>query len=1008
MSSEKLPNQPIEPVASEKTSRSMAGVAGEHARVGTPGESSCNHPERTGLSLDGLAARLSPALAAALPPLLAEAPDPEGALLRLERLSESEETVRLLEQHHFLAHYAVMVCGHSRFLGETLVQNRDLLVSFLREKNLDRSFSREEFHQALARFRARSFETDVSLLLARFKRREYVRIMLRDVLKIAPLAETTAEISALADALIEAALRESESRLRHRYGTAQHVDATGRLVDTPFAILALGKLGGNELNYSSDVDLLYLHGDGEEPPGASISNREYFIHLAQQTTATLVRLTREGPVFRIDLRLRPQGGEGELAIGFSHALAYYTNVAHDWERQALIKVRHAAGDANLAREFIRAVQPHVYTPEVNFAAIKTALMAREKMHRRRRQTKTPQPPEAGDVKLDRGGIRDIEFLVQCLQRVYGGAEPWLRSGGTLFSLHKLHDKGHISGKEFHDLTSAYEFLRHVEHRLQLREGQQTHRLPTQESEARILQRAMEGYGPGQQREGNLTSLVQERMAAVAEIYERVIYQQRARGVQRAPAPGFQLFGPFDPAAAPVQASQPMLERLAVEAPSLHEVLSHRKLGVQGRKNLLRFLGSAFSSSQSYGTVLRNQEALARAATLFESSEYLSEILIRHPDEIVTLATLEEERAAARGTGLFELASEFEQTPADPVFAYLANSPLPYSEKLALLRQHFRHRAFVVGARDILQKRNVYDSFADMTAAAEAAIATAFNLAGSPQSLAVMALGRLGSGEFGLLSDADLLFVCGEEDDHWSMTKCAEQVMHVLGDYTREGMVFPVDVRLRPRGTEGELVLTPTQLAVYFEQEAQAWEALMYTKLRLLAGSQAQGRCAISGLPSLFARFAADSGFGPAVCEMRGKLEALEAPEKSFKFLPGGLYDVDFITSVLLIKAGIANRQGSQRDRLWRCAAAGALDKSDAAKLDHATEMLRTAEHVSRLVAGRVIKWLPPTEHGRQVAERIAGQVLQREFAEGLEKELENQCREVRAIYLRVLDGGSQG
>ena len=328
--------------------------------------------------------------------------------------------------------------------------------------------------------------------------------MLRDVLKIAPLAETTAEISALADVLIEEALREADSKLQRRHGTPQHLDALGRLVDTPFAVLALGKLGGNELNYSSDVDLMYIYGDGEEPPRTPVSNREYFIRLAQHTTEILSRVTREGPVFRIDLRLRPQGGEGELAIRLSQALTYYAETAHDWERQALIKVRHAAGDTALAREFIRAVQPHVYTEKVNFAAIKTALVAREKMQKRRQLGKTlGQPDETIDVKIDRGGIRDIEFLVQCLQRVYGGAEPWLRSGGTLFSLHKLHDKGHISGKEFHDLTSAYEFLRHLEHRLQLREGQQTHRLPASEADCRVLQRAMEGYAPGEYRSGDL-------------------------------------------------------------------------------------------------------------------------------------------------------------------------------------------------------------------------------------------------------------------------------------------------------------------------------------------------------------------------------------------------------------------------------------------------------------------------------------------------------------------------
>src|SRR4029077_18190943 len=426
-------------------------------------------PETARQQLASVCGRLSPSLATALPGLLAESPDPDSALLFFDRLlsEASPETSRLIESHPFLAHYAIAVFGNSRYVGETLVRNTDLLQTFLREKKLDRSFSHEEFSEALARFRSRSLERDVSLLLSRFKRREYVRIMLRDVLRIAPLAETTAEISALTDVLIQDALREAESTMENRFGLPQHLDAEGRESTTPFAILALGKLGGSELNYSSDIDLLYLYGDGQEPATAQTSNREYFVRLAQQITEILSRPTAEGAVFRIDLRLRPQGNEGELAISLSNALRYYSETAHDWERQALIKVRHSAGNVALARKFIRGVQSQVYSEKINFAAIKTALVAREKIDRKRRKQIAAEGHESINVKVDRGGIRDIEFLVQCLQRVYGGAEPWLRSGGTLFSLQKLHDKRHISGHDFHELTSAYSFLRHLEHRLQL-------------------------------------------------------------------------------------------------------------------------------------------------------------------------------------------------------------------------------------------------------------------------------------------------------------------------------------------------------------------------------------------------------------------------------------------------------------------------------------------------------------------------------------------------------------
>jgi len=1009
----KLPNESTGDGAPGQSSRALLGVGGSETRPKTDSADyrPFRNPETAKLNLERVGARLSPVLASALPGLLAEAPDPDGALLLLERLIESSEMVRLLDQHNFLAHYAIVVFGHSRFLGDTLIQNTDLLPSFLREKNLDRSFSQEEFHESLARFRARSSESDVSLTLARFKRREYVRIMLRDVLKIAPLAETTGEISALADVLIEEALREADSKLQRRHGTPQHLDALGRLVDTPFAILALGKLGGNELNYSSDVDLMYIYGDGEEPPRTPVSNREYFIRLAQHTTEILSRVTREGPVFRIDLRLRPQGGEGELAIRLSQALAYYAETAHDWERQALIKVRHTAGETGLAREFIRAVQPHVYTEKVNFAAIKTALVAREKMQKRRQQGRTlGQPLETIDVKIDRGGIRDIEFLVQCLQRVYGGAEAWLRSGGTLFSLHKLHDKGHISGREFHDLTSAYEFLRHLEHRLQLREGQQTHRLPVSEADCRVLQRALEGCAPGEHRtgglisdqlvSGELASVVQRRMAAVAEIYQRIIYQQQTRGRQHVPGGEFKLLSALEPATSD-PSSQQIVERLATDAPALYEIANRRDLNPQARKNFYRFLGSAFSSSQRYAGVLRNQEAVGRALALFETSDYLTEILIRHPEEIVTLAELDEVVPPTGGRYLFEKSLGLAETARDPVFAYLADSPATHAEKLALLRQHFRHRAFVVGARDVIELRGVYESFEATTAAAEDVMATAVHLADA-EGLAVMALGRLGSGEFDLLSDADALFVCGEDGDRIALTKCAEKMMHALSAYTRDGTVFSLDARLRPRGGEGELLSTPGQLTAYFAHEAQAWEALMYTKMRFLVGSQTLGQRATGTLKALFERFAADTGFAQDIREMRTKLESAESSGKSFKYSPGAIYDIDFITSFLLVKHDVADKRGSLRDRLWRCVDCGVLDKSDAGVLDHAAELLRTVEHVARLVVGRAVKWLPATELGRKVTEKLTGQILVCEFPEGLESELDATFEKVRAIYEQVL------
>lgn len=944
--------------------------------------------------------KLSPNLDATLPALLADSPDPDSALLLFERLvnETSPEVLQLIEERPFLAHYAIAVFGTSWYLGETLIRNSDLLYTFHREKRLDRSCSRDDFSETLARFRSRSLETDASLILARFKRREYVRIMLRDILRIAPLAETTAEISALSDVLVEEALREAASAMERRLGLPQHLDSSGRALNTPFAVLALGKLGGNELNYSSDIDLLFIYGDGSEPASATLSNREYFVRLAQQVTEVLSHPTAEGAVFRIDLRLRPQGNEGELAINFSRAIHYYSEVAHDWERQALIKVRYSAGDERLARAFIRRIQPQVYSENVNFAAIKTALLTREKIDRKRRKQSVRD--QSIDVKLDRGGIRDIEFLVQCLQRVYGGAEPWLRSGGTLFSLQKLHDKRHIGGHDFQELNTAYSFLRHLEHRLQLRQGQQVHRLPSAPGDLAVLQRSMAGLTP-EYRLRDLTTAVRERMNAVAEIYRRVIYQQQA-SESLIPAPEDFKLESAPEAFTAEQSHQQLLERLADNAPALARALTAMPQSSAGRRNAFRFISAAFSTSDRYAAVLREQEILSQSLPLFESSEYLTEILVRHPEEVATLAMIRTSVPRVASSGLFNLFGADDFVRNDSIFSYIARSNAAHSEKIALLRRHFRHCVFASGARDLLEQRPVYPALAETSSAAEEATTTAFGIAGSPPGLTILALGRLGTREFDLLSDADLLFVGDENQDRPALISAAEEIMQVLSAYTQEGLVFPVDARLRPHGSDGELVVTPRQLQNYYASEAQPWEALTYTKLRMIAGDPDVGNRAVSATDVLFRRFAADPNFPPAVQQMRKKLEEASAPEKSVRTSPGALYDADFISSFLLVKHSIPARLGTLRDRLWRCADAGVLEKRDAAILDHAAELFRTVEHVLRLVVGRNMRWLPSAEHPRGAINQLTSQILRREFSDGLEEELLATFAKVREIYARVI------
>jgi glutamate-ammonia-ligase adenylyltransferase len=950
-------------------------------------------PEMVARNLARIRLRVPSGVYLALAPLLASSPNPDASVNQFERLAESAsaEALKLLDKHPFLVHYAIVVFGYSPWLGETLIHSPDLFQALTRDQSLDRTHSHEEFRESFARLRSRSFDTDTAALLARFKKREYVRIMLRDVLGIAALAETTAEISALADVLIEEALLEAHAQLQNRFGPPQQLDTEGRLVDSRFAVLSLGKLGGSELNYSSDVDLLYLYDGGTEPPGAEISNREYFIRLAQQITELLARHTRDGPVFRIDLRLRPQGNEGEPAVPLPHAVQYYSKVAHDWELQAMIKARYSAGDLGLAREFIRAVQPYVYKEELNFVAIKTALETREKIgHHHRRRSLTRSTAGDIDVKVGRGGIRDIEFLVQCLQRVYGGSESWLRSRGTMFALQKLHDKEHISGKDFHNLSNAYEFLRNLEHRLQLRQGQQTHRLPQSRPELQALAQSLAREGTAAPTPEEFLSHVQRRMAAVAEIYQRVIYQEQSQ--HRDGPREFQL-RPELPAT-PENSYSQIMQRLAIDSPRLLEIAGRSDLSQHARRNLDRFLSSAGTTSERYGAILHSPASVEGALTIFEFSEYLTDILVRHPGEVLLLDQIEQhpDQAAA---GLFAEASQDEDRLPDPVFVYLAQK-VDRFEAMSILRRHYRRRAFLSGARDLFQLRQVFDSLDDNTTAADAAIQAALSITAAPVGFAVMGLGRLGAREFDALSDADVLFVRDEHCSQEEALRVAERMMEALTAYTRDGTVFPVDARLRPHGREGELIVTPTQLATYFRDEAQPWEALTYLKLRQVAGDADVGQRALVAVQQGIGGVAARPDFDTELRDVRARLERSETTS-SFKTGPGGIYDIDYLAGALQARHQLW-LAGNLRDRIHLLRGHNLLQAQEARQLAESTFFLRTLEHLVRLVTGRARKWLPVADHPRRAVQKLLWRVLKADDSFDPEMRLAEVLLRTREIY----------
>jgi glutamate-ammonia-ligase adenylyltransferase len=938
-----------------------------------------NSPLEAKANFMRIARRVPVSLLPTLTLLLAESPNPDAALNLLERFvyPESLDMIRSFERHPQLLHYALALFAHSQYLGETLIQNPDLLPGFLREDSLGRVQSVEDFSGAFARFSSRSFETDTSLLLARFKRREYVRIVLRDILGLATLAQITAEISALSDVLIEEALRICESTLRNRYGTPQHYDSENRTVPTRFSVLSLGKLGGNELNYSSDIDLLYIFEDGRDAETTSISGHEFFVRLAQELTDVLGRITREGPPFRIDLRLRPRGSEGELAIQLNRALQYYDEVAHDWELQALIKVRHSAGDQRLARQFIRRVQPFVYRGEINFRAIETALESLHKIKKRfRRGMAGRRLGTAIDVKLDRGGIRDIEFLVQCLQRVYGGAEPWLHSGGTLFSLQKLHDKEHLSGNDFHTLSASYTFLRQVEHRLQMWQGQQTHTLPADEWQLQAIQRSLVAETPDREPRP-LIGLVREHMESVAAIYERVIHQQQTVAASPAEEHSATVLHWAE------HSDAQLLTRLAVDSPALFGTAASLPVGSRAERNFFRVLGAAVSEDTRYATLMKHASLLERAVPVLAASRLVTDSLIRHPEDIVEVAFVDSPPELLTDT-------------AEPA------APFTQAVVMAELRSGYRRKMLRSCLRDFLCPQPVWQSLQDLTRAADAAIGTAFAASGAPEDCAIFALGRLGTSEFDVFSDADLLLVRGEEVPAEQAASAAAAIVTLLSSYTSDGIVFTVDLRLRPHGGQGEVTTRPSRLLQYFRNEAQPWEALSYTKLRHVAGSALIAAEVLEATRHLHRRFAAIPSFRREVREMRSRLETSVGSERDFKKGWGGFYDIDFIASSLTVERAIAIPATDIVARLAALGQAGALPAAEASALCHAAEFLRTLEHCLRMVYGSARNTLPGFEPDLEAVGKLMRASLGREMAEALPQELENTTIAVREIFDRIL------
>ena len=867
--------------------------------------------------------------------LLASVPDPVASARGLDRLRhDSPSGFERICSSPAALRYALALFSYSNFLTEDALNHPERLLELANSGSFYRVKTIEEFRRELG---------DPQPLtagdLSRFRRRQLLRIVLRDVLGAAALAEATLELSNLADAILDAAYRATRAEFVKRHGEPRLPD--GRRCG--FSVISLGKLGGEELNYSSDIDLMFVYtGQGETDGPERISNKEFYKKVANQYIALLSAYTSHGQCYRVDLRLRPDGTLGEICLSQDGTQTYYLERARDWEKQMLIKARVSAGEPEPGRALLEYVEPLIYQSSLDFRAVEAVSEARQRISEKLLLKRGLQ--NGLDIKLKAGGIRDIEFLVQCLQRLHGGREAWVRHGGTQLALFRLRDKGLLSDGEYAQLATAYQFLRTLEHRLQMNEDRQTHTLPSDHESLELLARKMPPGSAGETLTAESMRLrIQEHMEAVQQIYERVIHAQKPLYYTMLPEHAEQ----GDSAEGTVVASTAsnLTRFLDQRAPQLAEAVADAELH-RGRERFEHFLEKTVVQPDLLDRLNTDGRLAAGVLDIFEHSPFFADELLRHPD-------------------LLEEIGEPFQFEGGPL------------NDGAALRRYYRRQMIRIQSESILQPAEIFSTLRKTSVLADSVIAAAYHIAlmeaPSPSAydyrasdqMMIIALGRLGMGEFDLGSDADLVFVIPDEDASelafW--TGVAERMVSTISSYTGEGVMFAVDTRLRPNGREGDLVQSVGAYKNYFAQHAEAWEGITYMKSRAVAGNVERATEFLHQLQDVdWRRYGQSMRSRKELAEMRVRLEREQGPRNPLKAGMGGYYDIDFALMYLRLRgAGIFYKVLNTPERIDVIEKMGHIDREDADFLREAATFYRALDHGQRVALGHAEGSLPTAQ-----------------------------------------------
>jgi glutamate-ammonia-ligase adenylyltransferase len=918
--------------------------------------------------------------------------DPEAAQRLRARLAEGDAAMRELAVRTDAAELVERIGGHSPYLADLAVAEAPSLLRLL-DRGPDDAFAAAL--EPLQKADPGAAQTAVASLLRRTKRRGALLVAAADLQGLWALGRVTEALSLLADEALDFAVAHlllgaharGHIRLPKPKGEPKQIGRGSGL-----AVLGMGKLGGRELNYSSDVDLLLLH-DPESPAYHEEHGAAPYVRLGRDLVRLMEERTAEGYVFRTDLRLRPDPAATPLCVSLPAALTYYEALGQNWERAAMIKARPVAGDRAVGETFTRELRPFIWRRHLDFAAVADIHSIRRQIHRHKgeRGAGSEIAIAGHDVKLGRGGIREIEFTVQVLELIWGGRDPALRDPTTLGALAALAAAGRMDRRAAADLADAYVFLRHVEHRLQMVADRQTHRLPEAPEElARIASFA--GFPDFQAFATALTNHQLRVELHYSRMFEEAPSLGAAddaagslvfTGVEDDPETletlrrmGFREPGSVGSMVRGWHHGRPRATRSARARELLTELMPVLLAAFARQREpeaaLARFdtLLNRLAAGVNFLSVLhRNPKLLDRLAGLLGAAPQLADHLARRPAALEGLLT----GAALEAQPLASL-------PALVREARDLDEALEATRRLVTERNFEVDAALLEGAVDAdaagLRRSAIADAaISALLPAVEADFARRFGKVPGG-GLAVVAMGKLGGREMLPASDLDLILIYDHADEAEGSAggakslapseyfiRLAQQVVAALTAPGAEGRAYEVDMRLRPSGNKGPLATRLAGFARYHAEEAWTWERMALTRARVVAGPPPLCRAVKAALQAALTapRDGARALEDARAMRVRMLRELSSDGPWDLKGMPGGLTEVEFIAQALTVAHAPGHPallRGTTREVLRALGKAGLLEEAEA--LITAERLWRTLLGLMRLTVG---KWreaaLPP-------------------------------------------------